>query len=160
MNNKAVISGLALSVVAAVWFFMAPGSDEAQIDKALDQIESILSKTGPENPVLAAASLRALSDYIVAEPRIEIRSRSDVYTDLNSLIGMAAGFRARLDRITVSIGQRRIAVSPEGTRAEVTATGTAHAVGTGIDERHSGRARLEWSKIDGDWKITSCTRIE
>lgn len=160
MNKKAILSGLVVLVLAAVWYFMPAGGDEAQINHAIDQIEKIMSKEGQENPLLAMASLRSLGDYIVDQPRIEIRSRADVYSDRNALIGMIAGYRSRVDRVDVSISQRRIAIAPDGNRAEVTATGAVRVEGPGINERHSGRFRMEWAKIDGKWKLTASNRIE
>ncbi len=160
MNKNTLISGAAVLAVAAIWFFWPASGDEAKINHALDQIERIMSKQGQENPLLAMASLRGLADYVVDEPRIEIRSRSDAYTDRNALIGMIAGYRARLDRIDVSISQRRIAIAPDGQRAEVTAVGNVSVEAPGISERHSSRFRMEWSKEEGNWKLTSSNRIE
>lgn len=160
MNNKTFISGAVILAMAAIWFFWPAGGDEARINQALDQIEKIMSKQGKENPLLAMASLRSLTEYIVDKPRIEIRSRSDTYTDLKALIGMIAGYRSRVDSVDVSITQRRIAIAADGRRAEVTAVGKVKVEGPGISENYSSRFLMEWEKDGDDWKLSAANRIE
>lgn len=154
-RKKILITTGLLVIVGIALLFHFKDSDEKRIHSALDEMIDIVAKQQTENPMQGLLRVRKLEDFLVENPRLEIRNQGRFPSNRQELIASVAALRTRASRIDLSITQRSLALSTDGTRAEMSAYSSATLYYNGSSERYSRQVQFEWVKVDGSWLLRS-----
>lgn len=138
------------------------GGDDAEsaINKQLDELEELISKTGDESQFEVLGKAKKASGYVIENPYLEVLPGYSVVGDREALTGMLASLRGRATTADVDFSGRQITINDSGNSALVNLTVSARAEGFGDDGKHRAKYRMEWVEQDGDWLIARVELLE
>ncbi len=159
MNAKRLLAAVAVIVaLTALWSWWR--SDRRRISARLDEIESLLDKSGTEDQLTAFGRTRRIVAAFAPGFVIQARPYEGSISDLQQLAGVIHGYRESSRRIEVRDSGRATTVdSTRGTAETTTVFGLSGERGGGPGTERF-RARIAWVKLDGDWKIQEFEILE
>lgn len=160
-NLRNVLIGLAIAAVAFfAWKFFSGGDAEAAINARLDALEEIAHKEGKESPFQAFGAAKKAANFAIERPYIELLPGMSPVDSRDSLATALAATRGRADTIDVSFTNRSIDIADVGDRALVVVNVSVKGNAFGETRSHSGKYRMQWEEIGGDWMITRVERAD
>ncbi|TVQ80036.1 MAG: hypothetical protein EA369_03515 [Bradymonadales bacterium] len=151
-----------VSLVLA-WRQMFP-SEETQIQRQLSRLESLLSRSGQENVLERAASARALGQVLHPDIKLKFQHATGDY-ELNGLSSLQEAYlqtQMRVPEFELSIRDLLTNIAESRTEAEsrFTAIVRGRSQQGRQDFREASEFRVEWIKLDGDWRISFFENVE
>ncbi|WOO39457.1 hypothetical protein [Rubellicoccus peritrichatus] len=161
MSNIQKVGAAAIVVIAVIAYFLIGGDDaESAINKRLDELEALASKTGKESQFDMLGKAKKASGYVVEQPYLELLPGYDIVGDRDALTGMLVSLRGRVSTADVDFSGRQISIGDSGKTALVNATVSAKAEGYGDGRTHRSKYRMEWVEQNGDWLIARVELLE
>jgi hypothetical protein len=159
VNAKRLVVVAVLAVALIVlWSWWR--SDRRRISARLDEIESLLDKSGAEDQLTAFGRTRRIVAAFAPGFVVLARPYEGSISDAQQLAAVIQRYRESSSRIEVGDSGRDTAIDSARGTAETT------AVFRLAGERGSGpgterfRARIAWVKSDGEWRIQEFEILE
>lgn len=146
-------------LVAGWWVYGWLFSDSRRIERELEEIRELLSKSGHEAELAAVARAGDVTGRFADPFEVRARDYGGSMTDRRSVAGTIHRYRSSADRIAVIFSDHDLTV--DGSRATmefVAEFQTTLLDGLSGSERY--RFRIDWREQDGDWRIALVDLLE
>jgi hypothetical protein len=148
----------AVAALVALWSWWH--SDRRRIERRVDELQELVSKSGEESAIQGLGRARAVTGLFA--PAFEIRARQLGFTtgDTQELIRFVHGYRSRAEAIRMRVSTESLSVVAEHRRATQIAALeflTGGPLGTGSEIY---RVQINWMLERGEWLIDYVDLIE
>ena len=152
--KKGILIGLVLCLVVVGFLFLGGGGEERAIEKRLDALVEQVEKDGPASKFEAVGRARKVVEFFAPEADVEYYPRRRLPRDLDSMQGAFIQAWDSLDTATVWIQQHKVELDASEENAVSTFRATSQVKMNGEqDMSDTIPYRIEWVKLDGEWKI-------
>jgi hypothetical protein len=159
MNRRRLLVGLAaLAAFAAVWSWWS--SDRRQIERRVERLEELVSKSGPETALQGLARARGIIGLFASAFDVRARQLGFATGDPQELIRFVHGYRSRWDSIDLRVSSESIDIVPEHRRATQIASLDFRSGGPLGSGSELYRVQINWLREAGDWRIDYVDLIE
>jgi hypothetical protein len=135
-------------------------SPERRINKKIQQIQKLVSKTPGESDIVALGKARKVSDMFADS--FEFRAEDfDFYTrDRQRLAGGVHQYRSYSQAIAMRVRDKELTVDEEHRRASTYLIADFVTKARDITGREAFRFRIDWLEQGGDWQIDFVELLE
>lgn len=162
MSRKKTLTIVALAaLVIAGWLLVRWWvSPERKINKNIQQMQELVSKTPGETDLIALGKARRISEMFADS--FEFRAEDfDFYTrDRQRLAAGVHQYRSYSQAIDMRVHEKQLTVNEEHGRATSHLTADFVTKARDITGREAYRFRIDWVEQDGDWKIDYVDLLE
>ena len=162
MSRKRLQATVALVVlVIAGWMTVRWWvSPERRINKKIQQIQKLVSKTPGESDIVALGKARRVSEMFADS--FEFRAEDfDFYTrDLQRLAAGVHQYRSYSQAIAMRVRDKELVINEEHRRASTYLIADFVTKARDITGREAYRFRIDWVEQDGDWRIDFVELLE
>ena len=162
MSRKKLLPIVALAaLVIAGWLLVRWWvSPERKINKNIQQMQELVSKTPGETDLIALGKARRISDMFAGS--FEFRAEDfDFYTrDRQRLAAGVHQYRSYSQAIDMRVHEKQLTVNEGHGRATSHLTADFVTKARDITGREAYRFRIDWVEQDGDWKIDYVDLLE
>lgn len=147
-----------LAAVAA--FFTWKGGDRREIERQLDRMQELVSKSGSENSLVALNRARQITELFATHFEVRAEQLRFSTRDRQQLAGFIHGYRRGSERIRMRISDTSLSISPELARATQHASFQFTGSGPMGSPSETYRVQINWLKEDDGWRIDYVDLIE
>jgi hypothetical protein len=152
--------GLVLLVAAVIGIHVWWSSDRRRINARLAELEEMLGKSGAEDQLAAFGRTRHIVEQFAPGFVVSAKPYEGTITDLQQLAAVIMKYRESSGRIAVADSERDLAIDDARGTAETTALFVISGDRGGGPGRERFRARVDWVRIGGEWKIQEFEILE
>jgi len=147
-----------LAVVALFWTWNA--SDRRQIDRQLDRLQELVSKSGGESALIGLNRARRITELFATHFEVRAEQMRFSTRDRRQLAGFIHGYRRGSERIAMRVSATSLSIAPELGRAIQHASFQFTGAGPMGAPSETYRVQINWLKEEVGWRIDYIDLLE
>lgn len=159
MSRRRLILGLVL-LIAIAGMYLSWSSDRRRIQRQIESLQELVSKTGPESAIEGLAAARGITGLLASTFDIRADQLGFRTSDRTELMRFVHQYRSGAESIHMRVTTEALNIVPEHRRATQYATFEFVSGGPLSAAEEFYQVQVDWLLEDGQWLIDSIDLIE